>query len=303
VISSLSYLHVFPVHIHWCASVLRAWLTALPSSILQVDVFVTSAVPSSVLSAEEETLLRPPENWRSGEGSRDSNEHLIDKSGHMREYGDEIEDLYDLYQTDSPHSNVNYLDDLTRFDGDNDVALPGENALSRKVREIGESRRRKTLRRRMDGSKENGPNLKSTGESAATGARVLHSHDSTPSPPLLYPPSPLAIHSPGGRPFSTSTFGLLDIPQSKRASVNTSIISPVESIPASPSLSSFPASSRINQTQSPFSHLTKQERHDISFVSERVYEGRPKLEQILRDEVDRAEGSLIVACACSSLPF
>ncbi|EEB94161.1 hypothetical protein MPER_07072 [Moniliophthora perniciosa FA553] len=41
---------------------------------------------------------------------------------------------------------------------------------------------------------------------------------------------------------------------------------------------------------------------DVSFVSMNARPGRPNLEQILRDEVEHAQGSLIVAC-CGPASF
>ena len=47
--------------------------------------------------------------------------------------------------------------------------------------------------------------------------------------------------------------------------------------------------------------LDEQEVEDVGIVAEHARPGKPKLDRILADEVERAKGALAVACECFSL--
>ncbi|KAF9218400.1 hypothetical protein BS17DRAFT_798591 [Gyrodon lividus] len=153
-------------HVQWCASIIRRCISMVPSSALQVDIYVTNfkpilmrppalpplSIPTQTRFDPDPTItgeeLQPPHprftrdnvaRFRSDStGSVESNEsHAsdVDLSYYMGEYPVDppVDDMNVAHQT-------NILD-LTNFDGDDDTALPGEANLTRKVKKEGKIRR------------------------------------------------------------------------------------------------------------------------------------------------------------------
>ncbi|EGN95939.1 hypothetical protein SERLA73DRAFT_185371 [Serpula lacrymans var. lacrymans S7.3] len=162
-------------HIQWCASILRRCLSMLPSSAIQVDIFITNFQPT-VKSPDIPTLRRPPPSlYPSGSfntidlapplpsfarggtspshGRADSVESIeshdssadsdVDLSYYTGEYMDD-----EIESADIGLAHRTNMLELTNFDGDDDTALPGEDVLNKKVKKEGKLRRAQS--RRLD---------------------------------------------------------------------------------------------------------------------------------------------------------
>ncbi|KAG2753223.1 hypothetical protein P692DRAFT_20723005 [Suillus brevipes Sb2] len=150
-------------HIQWCASIVRHCLSLVPSSALQIDIFITNFKPIALKESDLPPLqvpqrplftsepvhfedLQPPHPSFARGGpsfprsdSNDSSENSegdVDLSYYTGESGDPMIPEEDIGLTHESH-----ILELTNFDGDDDTALPGEHNLSRKVKKEGKLRR------------------------------------------------------------------------------------------------------------------------------------------------------------------
>ncbi len=57
-------------------------------------------------------------------------------------------------------------------------------------------------------------------------------------------------------------------------------------------------SSAVEDHQDPIFGLNPAEKSDLGFIAALARSGRPRLDRILAEEVDRAAGALAVACEC-----
>lgn len=154
-------------HIQWCASIIRRCMSIVPSSVLQVDIYVTSFKP---VLLKHPTLLLPPRTRLGREPTKSDEElqpphpnfvredsiHLRSRSTESVESHESDVDLsYYLGESsdDEPPADemgiaheTNILD-LTNFDGDVDMALPGEAYFSRRLKKEGKLRRMKSHKR------------------------------------------------------------------------------------------------------------------------------------------------------------
>ena len=205
--------------------------------------------------------------------------------------------------------------DLTNFDGDNDDRVRGENTLNRTVRKEGTIRRaitrkRKTMRRSKRASEafdsKSGtlsdlptvheaiqelqsppgrPRADSTTSSADpigrrhAAARSSLLSISSIAPPMQRAPSPVG--------WDTSGYGddIAGSRQSKRMSM-VSLVSQASSMQAL----------MREAMEEPQLELGEQEMRDINVMAEFARPGRPKVEMILREEVNMADGRVVVAC-------
>lgn len=307
----------------------------VPRRTLQIDIFVTNFTPptlprsvaqplhlhedisGNVLGSPKFSTLAPPEHRFQPPKPTSSDEEL-DLSYYTGHFGDEESNGGDLEE--------NYTVDLTEFDGDNDVILPGEDVLNRRVGKVSKIRRAKTKRSMYDASPLPGPRKDrhrlsghSTDGLLASDWTSTHSHDSgefdlgrmTPltleergSLPRLdnnssavhaqlqhLPASPSPLHATTNRN-----------PPSSRLQVNTDMVSlsrpstPTSVLLTSPATPTFYAA---NQDTHPKLRVDEQELRDVSVMSELARSGKPRLDRILSDEVEKARGSVAVACACS----
>ncbi|KAG1756729.1 uncharacterized protein EDB91DRAFT_32712 [Suillus paluster] len=151
-------------HIQWCASVLHRCLSLVPSSALQIDIFVTNfkpiamkesdlpplQVPQRPLFASEpvqvEDLQPPHPSFARGGRSylrSDSNDSIESQESDvdLGYYAGESESEDPIPPEDVGLAHESHILELTNFDGDNDTAMPGERSLSRKVKKEGKMRR------------------------------------------------------------------------------------------------------------------------------------------------------------------
>ncbi|KAH0826990.1 hypothetical protein J3R83DRAFT_4649 [Lanmaoa asiatica] len=148
-------------HVQWCASIIRRCMSIVPPSALQVDIYVTNfrpihlrhpaplAPPRARFDRELDEELQPPHpNF-----IRESSAHLRSRSTESVESHESCESDVDLSYylgeqiADEPPADemriaheTNMLD-LTNFDGDVDLALPGEAYLSHRLKKEGKLRR------------------------------------------------------------------------------------------------------------------------------------------------------------------
>lgn len=215
--------------------------------------------------------------------------------------------------------------DYTNFDGDNDDPLPGENQLSRKLKKEGKLRRAKTRKTekalaakleleervasahitRPPADSNNGQgsfetNHRQNRMSTVSSAPLLAgSPPQSPSSPSLY--SPFADQSLSSRLGGSTPY--LD-PSTPGDATKRRSIRPLSIASSSYTTATFDAQS--SRWQEPFGAsadatgltIDPQEIQDLRFVSEVARPGKPKLDRILADEVERSKGRVVVACKC-----
>ncbi|KAF9053720.1 hypothetical protein BDZ89DRAFT_1153422 [Hymenopellis radicata] len=232
-------------------------------------------------------------------------------------------------------SREDYALDLTNFDGDNDFTLPGEALLNMRVQRVGRDRRAHSRRfskvkeddfgrtSRMSSLSAEGllsskwkparsktMSIGSTIDEGDVGVAYLQDswhEDPTRSPPstshhsLPHTGSPPRVQS---RP-ATPVLHIPPTPSLTRPSSPPSLgLHDTKIPPAGQSATSFGGDTLMLEDGNTMKtlHLQGDEMRDISFVAERARPGRPKLDRILKDEVDRSNGSVIVAC-CGPTSF
>lgn len=223
--------------------------------------------------------------------------------------------------------------DLTNFDGDNDEALPGEEALNRRVKKQGKLRRAKTRKatRATVAAKErlherrqnrlsadaNNPPPNSTYSQSHT---PNHSQDSARSTDrLLSYVSPLSV----GIEKRLSATMEVDLGSPTASHHQSHLLSPGAGSPYPMSVESsrhghsedhhsnwdsrsdttsirhmMPRTSIDVRGEEIRLEIEEQEMHDVNLVSEHARPGKPKIDRIVADEVENSKGSMIVACKC-----
>jgi hypothetical protein len=321
----------------------------LPESQLYVDIFVTHfkrisdkktgppspLIPAATLPAMDEgpvgptdtpeTLYPPtPTYVRSGLKSRSNSVESVDSLSSTRdhnyvdltyysaEYGDEERDSADpdLYRQ-------NYILDLTNFEGENDAAISGEDALNRRVMKTGKAKRAKTRKAK----KANTARRELSDRADENRGRPGWRHSKEVSGDYLLPGS----HGDRRRSFTGSTH-TVDVPGSQPGS-RPSSRPPSRSGSPNPDARRRPLSEQLStedmfkRSASPFAkefgidndqasirelmvdkedtvrlELDERELRDVSFASEHARAGRPKFDEIIAHEVGRADGAIIVTC-------
>ena len=328
--------HTTAAHIQWVASVIRKCVDMVPSSALQVDIFVTNVVaqpppaPSLELHVPHGDTLAPPTPHFARPGSRSRrNSNASDISmdsaistntftdvSYMRVpqaedgYGNDAVDIVDMY---GGLGHEEHVLDLTNFDGEDDTRLPGETQLSRRLRKEGKLRRARTrksqsvlLAKHELDQRATDARLSSHIPQGPFTSRYPRSESSTSPPAVstgLRNPSPLNPSSPVDPPFSSLS---PDVP--KRHSF-------LYADPGETSRSVSPAPSALSGTftvrdsdayyaERPTRHARTQskfglddvEAEDVPIVAERARPGRAKIDRIIADEAGRSRGAMVVAC-------
>ncbi|KAH7926310.1 hypothetical protein BV22DRAFT_365979 [Leucogyrophana mollusca] len=259
-----------------------------------------------------------------------SAESDVDLSYYTGEYDDEQPNVEDMGQT-----HDNRILDLTNFDGDDDTAMPGEEYLRQKVKKEGKLRRalsRKvgkaaSAKRELDTRATHLDVPSSEGRAQGrplSGLSVVSAH----STDRLLPLSPLSDHRRSIVPgFDTSS------PTSAVSSVGDApwrrprsghFPAPPGEVPMAPmmlpsarggisssqqSSSTWDGKSEAGSTHNAIPHieaafspdqvrleLDEIEAIDVNIIAEHARPGKPKLDRILADEVERSKGSVVVAC-------
>jgi hypothetical protein len=330
-------------HIQWCASIVRRCLSLVPSSALQIDIFITNFKPVALkesdllpLQVPQRTFfasepvhfkgLQPPYPsfargdptfLRSGSSdSIDNDESDVDLSYYTGEPGDPMTPEEDIGLAHESH-----MLELTNFDGDDDTALPGEHNLSRKVKKEGKLRRaqsrkfanKRTVRLLESPSRPNSMQLAANRVSvisATSGTdRLLPlsinsnkrwseiSMDTFTSPTSIYGDSPTCGHQ---STHPESTFSLRGHPSPVgRAGASTPTYSAgswdcKSDVGSSRGL--LPSSAPNGLLEPVQFDISEEEVLDMNVVAEHTRPGKPKLDRILADEVERSQGPVMVAC-------
>ncbi|KAG2111597.1 uncharacterized protein F5147DRAFT_92393 [Suillus discolor] len=198
-------------HIQWCASIVRRCLSLVPSSALQIDIFITNFKPIALKKSDIPPLQVPqrplftsepvrsedlqpphpsfardsPSSFRSDSNdSLDNSDSDVDLSYYTGESGDPMTPEEDIGLAHDSH-----ILELTNFDGDDDTALPGEHNLSRKVKKEGKLRRaqsrkfsgEKTVRLLQPPSRPSNMQLAANGVSAISATSGLSTNRLLPS--------------------------------------------------------------------------------------------------------------------------
>lgn len=324
-------------HIQWGASTIRRCMSMVPAPGLQIDIFVTNFTPvrapglkvdhsypptPTTAMYDKEVQDLPP----SSPGFVRGEAHTLDESPKsLDDHEDSAEDYIDLsYYTGEDHrrdgssheqgrfelDHEDHILDLTNFDGDNDEAFYGEEALNRSVKEEGTSRRAKTRRvtRATQASQQRLRERK-----AAAGARH-HAHHG-PHPTRVQNLSHESFLSTDRLPSPTTsriehrlTITEGDIPTSETpwrtppTSPDGSIFGRPESQFSGYRLDTASVQHMLPRTgvgaagQEVMLEVDEQSMHDINIVSEHARPGRPKFDRMIADEVENSKGSTIVAC-------
>lgn len=306
----------------------------VPSSELQIDIFVTNAKPRMLKALSSHGIsadpLAPPHplfaRERKALSSSEKKSHSPSPSDGSVETDEDVDSDVDLSYYESDVANVDngelghdeHVLDLTNFEDEDDTVLPGEDLLSMAVKEEGR-KRRSFFRRSMliAGKPEQGYRASMYGgPGARSSTRLL---DDTPSSGAM---RALAPHPEA----STSNVHLIS-PLSTTTTATPSSAAPLLGDRDAPRFT-FPPEPRISFTQireesprpsSVFStwsdthslaalvseaaardqiklELDEEEVLDLSAVAERARAGRPVFQRILADEVEHSKGSIIVGC-------
>jgi hypothetical protein len=199
--------------------------------------------------------------------------------------------------------------DLTNFDGDNDDRVPGESTLSRAVKKEGTIRRAITRKKKESRRTKRGVGLKALpdlptvpmeaekpqlspparlgADSTTFGGDTLGWHQAATRSSRLSVQSlaPSTQRAPSPLGWDVSEHGEGSMGHSKRLST-ASVASHAPSMQA-----------LMRETiEEPQLEVDEQEMRDISIMAEFARPGRPKVDLILRDEVEMANGRIVVAC-------
>lgn len=306
-------------HIQWCASILRRCMSMIPSPGLDVDIFVTNFQPQirrlpSRPKIEYDSELNPPaphfSHRTSSPAESESDAEDVDLSYYVGEFGDEG-DVGDM----SVRRREDYTLDLTNFDGDNETTLPGEAQLNRRVQKVGKDRRAHS--RKFS----NAIHMKEQlDEFARLQRQSVHSTDGllTHEGKPTHKRSPSSESTVGGDLASLKPLSSNDYHNRRHsylsADSHVHVSSPLR--PPTPTLS--PLTPTFDETETIMSlsantveiptaegdavtygqrlQLNEPEMRDMAVVAEHVRPGKPRIDRILKDEVDWSNGSVVVAC-------
>ncbi|KAH8106959.1 hypothetical protein BXZ70DRAFT_915826 [Cristinia sonorae] len=354
-------------HLQWCASALRRCMALVPSSELQIDIYVTNAKPNprkSMYRASmrlerlqtEEDEFAPPEPQFVREGQTMSPRSSSDNASRYtrplssmstdseESAGSDVDLSYYagdfLEEEHGAMGHEEHVLDYTNFDGDDESILPGEEVLNYSVRKEGK-RRRSYVRRASMAIHSKDFEFRNSGYSGYSAAFSTRSGVPVPAASasavrlvapsksiaqlgavteniqesqLLSPSSPYsAIDTPGAssaatllpqHPFPPSPLHMsTTAPESPRTSM-TQLPTPSSPQTRDRRLSQASAmSSWSNHSLAALVQgadirleLNEVELADISVVAERARPGKPKLDRILADEVERSKGAVVVGC-------
>ena len=308
-------------HLQWCASVLYRCHSLVPSDALQLDLFVTNFNPpvSRPQRLNDATGSTPP-----GGTPDTSFSPATIPTAEVKGVELDQTDLIDAQMPDDDYVDLSYYTgdytengelgheehqlDLTNFDGDNDDRVPGESTLNRAVKKEGTIRRaitrkKKNSRRTKRASEIRGVSSKALPDlptvpteagqplrsppAATSGGHTLRWHQAATESSRLSVPSlaPSIQRAPSPLGWDVSEHGEGSMGHDKRAST-ASVASHAPSMQA-----------LMRETiEEPQLELCEQEMRDISIMAEFARPGRPKVDLILRDEVEMANGRIVVAC-------
>lgn len=302
----------------------------IPGSALQVDIFVSNVDQRASMMTEysftthhDDNTLAPPapefmNRKRSGSTSSidsvdDPNRSLVDMSYlPAAQHGD-------VYHSEILGHDEHVLD-YTNFDGEDDSQAPGEDNLNKRVQKEGKMRRAKSRRAANAASAKEGLNQRA-GERARNLPPPDHKypHGHSPSPRATSPTR--SSNFPLHPTLSTATT-YADEPYAAadayRSGQGTNDHLPGEDKRSRWSVASFNAQDRLSPTPGgshvfskgpmdsvrnlvaetgiPMLEIDEDELEDLHVISEMARPGKPRLDRILADEVERSRGAIAVAC-------
>ena len=211
-------------------------------------------------------------------------------------------------QEDSTYDVLDY----THFNGDLDAEVaPAEELLSRRLRQEGAARRRKTRKRAMGYSESQNNSWVDLGQQVASpttgGVREhsppLHGHGRSYSQSLSLDVSDATLTGKQSRRVSAPGYlpqnelGQLDLLKSRMerpslASLRGSVldVSTVQSM--------MPKTGKGARGEEMEIQFREEELEDVLAMAEYAWPGRPMLDKLLREEVEVAKGPIVVACEC-----
>ncbi|TEB36350.1 hypothetical protein FA13DRAFT_1249679 [Coprinellus micaceus] len=298
----------FVGHIQWCASAIKQCKSMLSKDQLQVDIFVTNSKASIPTSINEKSPIASFSGTEMGEppllpplpafhaSGRKASMPFMASNESLESCDSEMGGSY---------ANLGYVPnhpffqsrDLTDFEGDSEIIIPGEILLSRRIKREGRVRRANTRNGRKSGgslgSWEPAPSPLSQSSSdhpGSTGELEIRSPPISPnsSPPYIAKERRIASGS------STGSSSISSPGHESRPSWLPLHCSPAQPPRAFaqtvPQLEKGEVSSPIHV------RLDARELKDVAILAEDTNPGKPKLARILEYELSEAEGSLLVAC-------
>ena len=311
----------FVAYIQWGATILRQCLDMVPA--LQIDIYVTKFTPSSKVynttsgfsHDEHSSAQHGGRSRRNSQDAIDAARRDIDLGFYTGEH-DEIRYAPDEREAVDFHAEHEiHISNLTKFDGDVDASLLGEDAMNRRVKKEGALRRARTRKatmdsfaahherhddhhplpsaRNRDGRPRNHAPMPSnetylsTDGLLSTTASVLTEHQSgdVDRGRLTVPTDPSQRGSGSRSPsvLSHASHALSDVS-------NWDVASTREMIEGA-------AGGQVRL------EIEEHEMQDINIMAEHARPGRPDVGVIMKDEAERSQGSMIVACEFCVLPY
>lgn len=243
----------------------------------------------------------------------------------------------DLYHSDILGHDEHVLD-YTNFDGEDDTQAPGEANLNKRVQKEGRLRRAKTRRGASLSAAKEGPNQR-VGERARNPPPIdpRYAQNSAPPNSLSVPRATSPNRSPnfpmypslssattGEEPYaSADAYRGGKVPNElipgddKRSRWSIASITPQDELnPSPPRNNPSPVGSNafasgpmdsvrdlVAETGIPLLEIDEDEMEDLHVISEMARPGKPRLDRILADEVERSRGAIAVACKPSGDTF
>jgi hypothetical protein len=315
----------------WCASILHRCHLLVPPESLQLDLFVTNFNPPPSRALRSSYAGSHMPSSTSDASFSSATPASIEVKGVALDQDDLIEaqmpddDYVDLSYYMGDFTMVGELGheehrlDLTNFDGDNDDRVRGESTLNRALKKEGTVRRAITRKKtesrrpkRFSGARADPrpgrlPNLPTFSEEA------VQPQPSPPTQPLESPAAPscdvLGRHHAAAIKSSHLFIQSIDAPVPHAPSSieldqsgyedgykeGSQHMKRMSTMSIASQESSRQALIR-EVTEEPQLELGEQEMRDISVMAEFARPGRPKVDMILRDEVGKAAGRIVVAC-------
>jgi hypothetical protein len=198
----------------------------------------------------------------------------------------------------------NYTLDLTNFEGDDDDALPGEDALSRRVRKQGKILRAKTRKAQKAIATREGVH-RPVGPAGQRPSHQKHASQLS-SDGTMSPNRPVSGHYEVDIGNLSPERSTSPLPQ-RLGHHRLSSLSATDPTQLSPLVdkdwdakSVHSLASAVDQFEGLKLEVEDDEMADVNIVAECARPVKPKMERILADEVENAQGSVIVGCSLHS---
>lgn len=296
-------------HIQWCANILRRCREMVPNKEqLQIEIFVTNhqakAVEdlSSMPSGTEDNMLQPPTPRFARDGrprpdsvaSQDSLDSTITANSITED------------PQEHPDGDLGtHVLDYTNFDGEEDTRTAAEATLSKKVKKEGRLKRARS--RKIAAAVSAKLQLEEKRKSMKELFSPSHDDEPLAAPHPRYAQTASGSGSntpltstPSGTPRALSPMG------TPKMGSDALLRPPLFADPtfrSSVAESMFSRGSVYDDSRSVFGagddmvvEIDEEEMEDITHVADLARPGKPKLDKILSDEVEKAQGEVVVAC-------